>query len=485
MADPAGTIDLATAMVDPSWMLKIPASLTTRRLAIPLSVVDGKLVVAMANPSDEQTAGAISKAAGLEVQVAAADAGAVRTLLAKVYGDMRQYREGGDDPVSIVEGILRAATLRKASDIHLDPDRDGLRVRLRVDGALEDFIHLGRDVQPSVTSRIKVMSKLDIAERRAPQDGAFTWRMPGARPSEASDVRVATLPVRYGEKLTLRLLESGGERMTVDRLGMGDSDLAVFDKILSRPHGLVLMTGPTGSGKSTTLYAAITRLMERSQLNILTVEDPVEYEIDGVSQAEVDSSDKVNFSKALKSLLRHDPDVVMIGEIRDRESMDTAVKAALTGHLVLSTLHTNDAVSTVTRLLDMGMEPHMVGAVLRLSAAQRLVRRLCPFCREAYPLSEAEALALGDGSLAGREAFKARGCVKCAGRGYAGRIGIFELMAPDAEVASLVSTGLRDDALFAKMRTKGMRTLLEDAVAKVLSGTTSASEAIRVLGGAC
>lgn len=342
------------------------------------------------------------------------------------------------DPVLLVDRILRAGLLLHASDVHIDPAADSTRVRFRIDGQLEEVLRLPNDMLAGLTSRLKVLARLDIAERRAPQDGGFSWRMTGVGAFAASplDVRMATLPVRYGERLTLRLLETGGRRLTIDDLGMSAADRATFDRVLKRPHGLVLLTGPTGSGKTTTLYAAIGELLKGEASNIITVEDPIEYEIPGVAQAEVDSADKVNFAKALKSILRHDPDVVMIGEIRDAESLSAAVKSALTGHLVLSTLHTNDAKSTVTRLVDMGLDRQLVPATLRLAVAQRLVRRVCRKCAGA-------------------------GCLECGGRGYAGRIGIFELYSPEMGVDT---------------------SMAEDAKAKVAAGLTTEAEVMRAIG---
>jgi type II secretory ATPase GspE/PulE/Tfp pilus assembly ATPase PilB-like protein len=350
------------------------------------------------------------------------------------------------DGVQLVDRILRAGMLLGASDVHFNPEAGSTRVMFRIDGVLEEVLRIPSAMQPAVVSRLKVMASLDIAERRAPQDGGFSWRMAGA-PALASpplDVRMATLPVRYGERVTLRLLETGGRRLGIDELGMSPADRAVFDGILRRPHGLVLLTGPTGSGKTTTLYAAIQELLKGGPLNIITVEDPIEYEIPGVSQAEVDSADKVNFSKALKSILRHDPDVVMIGEIRDADSLDAAVKASLTGHLVLSTLHANDAKSVVARLTDMGLDRGLVPATLRLAVAQRLVRRLCPECREK-----------------GTRGWIPKGCRSCGGRGYRGRIGLFELYSPETGL----STSMADDAR-----------------AKVESGVTSEAEALKAVG---
>ena len=348
------------------------------------------------------------------------------------------------DSVRMVDRILRAGLMMHASDVHFDPMRDFVRVRFRIDGMLEEVLQIPASAAPALTSRLKILSRLDIAERRAPQDGGFSWRMPGMSSFGALDVRIATLPVRYGERVTLRLLETGGRRLGLDDLGMNARDRAVFERTLANPQGLLLLTGPTGSGKTTTLYAAVNRLLEGPAKNILTVEDPVEYDIPGVAQAEVDSSDKVNFAKALKSLLRHDPDVVMIGEIRDTASLDAAVKAALTGHLVLSTLHTKNARSTLTRLVDMGLDAPLASATLHLAVAQRLARRLCPACREKNP-----------------GGWTAKGCPECSNRGYRGRIGLFEMFAPSAGVET---------------------SMADDAADKVAAGITSAAEVARVMG---
>ena len=470
----AALLDLDTVAIDPVCAVGIPAQVALRRLVLPLARVDGALHVAMADLSDVAALDAVRRAAGVAVVPHAADPAQVRARLLQVYGDGRAPAMSGgvstasatEDPIARVDGLLRAALLRHASDIHFDPDATGLRVRFRTDGELEEVCHIPQTLQASVTSRLKVMAGLDIAERRAPQDGAFTWRVAGgANRLPPLDVRMATLPVRHGERMTLRLLETDGERLTLDGLGLSAADRAIVGDVLEQPHGLVLLTGPTGSGKTTTLYAAIRLLLERHPLNVLTVEDPIEYEIPGVSQAEVDASDKVNFTKALRSLLRHDPDVIMIGEVRDEESLDTAVKAALTGHLVLSTLHTNDAVGAVTRLSDMGLEAHLAAATLRLAAAQRLVRALCPHCR-----------------VPDAAGFRPRGCLACAGRGFRGRLGLFELFRPDAEIASLIAHGVPADEIRAAARAKGMRTLADDATEKCRSGLTTVAEAVRATG---
>lgn len=485
-------VSLETLQIDPRWAMQINPAIAMRRLALPICKLGNELIVAMAESSDTQAVSAIEAATGLHVRTVAADQAELRQALLRVYGDARggamdtaTAMEASDDPVAIVDSFIRAAVIRQASDIHVEPSRTGLRIRFRVDGILEEFALLPQSIQAAICSRIKVLAGLDIAEKRAAQDGSFTWVPPASTNTRSKvhpyDVRVATLPVRYGERITMRLLETGNSRIHLNDLGLSEEHHNQLTGVLARPHGLVLLTGPTGSGKSTTLYASIHHLLETASLNILTVEDPIEYETEGISQVEVDSSDKVNFAKALRSLLRHDPDVVMIGEIRDAESLDAAVKAALTGHLVLSTLHTNDAASAVTRLRDMGLEPHLIAATLRLSVAQRLVRRLCPECAEKYALTQDEANCLGRPELAGVDAYKPCGCLACSGRGYIGRVGLFEFMLPTAALAEQIAADAPLGELIEGMKLGKQRFLMDDAIAKIQVGVTSVAEAMKAI----
>ena len=477
-------LDLDEVVVDPSCAMLVPDEFAFAQRVMPLSFVNGDLIVAMADPSDVRTIAELRRELGVPVLARAADPGALDRLLSKIYGGIRSMKSEGqlDGAVQTVDSLLRSAFLRHASDIHFDPDENGIRVRFRVDGELEDVMRIPSALQPSVTSRLKVMAELKLDERRAPQDGAFTWRVPAAFSKGAThlDVRLATLPGHYGEKVTMRLLETDSRRFTVDALGMLEGDRRAFLDVLGSPHGLVLLTGPTGSGKTTTLYAAIQHLLELRPMNIVTVENPVEYEIPGIFQAEVDIADKVNFSKALRSILRHDPDVIMIGEIRDFESLDTAVKAALTGHLVLSTLHTNDAVNAVTRLANMGLERHLVAATLRLSVAQRLVRSLCERCRVARPATEVDAMRLGRPDIEGAGVYDRGGCVYCAGRGLRSRIGLFELFRPNVDIQSAIADGASEHEIRGISSSAGGRTLLDDGVDKCLAGLTTVEEVARV-----
>ncbi len=481
-------ISLNNILPDPAWAFKLPSPLALRKLILPLAFCDGALSIGVASPLDKITLDAVKKSVRCDVRELIVEKSELRDAIVRTYGEIRELTSAGadntSDAIAVVDRLLRSASMRKASDLHLNPKRDSLEVRMRIDGILEPLTSLPAEFAPAITSRLKVMAGLDIAEKRAPQDGAFLWNPQStgeARRSPPVDIRMATLPVRYGERITLRLLESNRDGLSLSSLGMADGDRELFRSILHKPHGMILLVGPTGSGKTTTLYAAIKELLSFHPLNILTVEDPVEYEIEAISQAEVDSSDKVSFGRALRSLLRHDPDVIMIGEIRDTESLDTAVKAALTGHLVLSTLHTNDAVGAIARLIDMGLAPHMLGATMRLVISQRLVRKLCPVCREASVITASEAEMLGDPALAGKTSYKPHGCLACAGRGYKGRTGLFELMNPGAELLSLI--GKADEAeLTAKLKSGGMRFIGDDARTKLLAGITDFNEIIRSIG---
>ena len=493
-------LDLARIKIDPNVALSVPAHLAARRQILPLSASDTQVFVACVNPKDTAAFQAIERITGKRVVAQLADAAVLQRIIRDVYHVAEgpghgahapaahrpghaAPKDGGFDPedaVALTDELLHASIIRQASDIHLDPSRGELRVRFRVDGVLELARALPMACHAAVISRLKVMSGMDIAEKRAPQDGGFTYRYGSPPHTRAVDVRAATLPARYGERMTLRLLGLQTEQLTLERLGMAAQDLLWVDQVLDRPHGLVLLTGPTGSGKTTTLYAIVRQLSARESLNILTIEDPIEYEIPGVAQVEVEAGDKVSFAKALRSMLRHDPDVLMIGEIRDRETLDVATKASLTGHLVLSTLHTNSAPSAITRMRDLGAEPYLLAATLRLVVAQRLVRQLCrqPGCRKARPLTAAEAKALGRPGAAHTEVYEPGGCVYCAGHGYAGRVGLFEVMPVDEDLAGRISGGIGEVELAVELRRRGHASLREDAAAKVCAGEVTVREAL-------
>lgn len=493
--DSAAALDLQRIKIDPDLALRLPANLAMRRLVLPFAAKNGRALVACANEQDAPTLQAVSRHLQMPIDVRLADADQLRVVLQKVYGDSnattpRPNRAGEgrpgdprphleDDVVGLCDEIMRSAIMRQASDIHINPFESGARVRLRVDGVLENSRVLPLSAQAGVVSRFKVLGGMDISEKRAPQDGGFRHQIAGT--NQKIDVRLATLPTKFGERLTLRLLALQTESLTLERLGMCERELVTFESAISKPHGQVLITGPTGSGKSTTLYAAIRRLIAREELNIVTIEDPIEYDIDGVTQVEIDTADKVSFAKALRSVLRHDPDVVMIGEIRDQQSADIATKASLTGHLVFSTLHTNSATGVVTRLCDMGVERFLIAATLRLAMAQRLVRRLCPHCRRPRALSETEARTLARPEMAGRTVYSPAGCVLCGERGYIGRIGVFELVAFDEDWSALVAHGAEEGDLMLKARERQLRSMLDDAFDKLFAGVTSVEEVTRTV----
>lgn len=483
--DSTKPIDMSQVRVDPTWALRIPGSLARRKAVIPCCRINDKVIVACTDPDDVNTLDKVERLLHNPIETVIADKESLMLLIENVFGGttgrngavrMPSPRTDGDeDAVAIVDEILQAAVIRDASDIHIDPGTDEVKIRFRVDGALEVYRQLNIQLHPMVSSRVKVLGGMDIAERRAAQDGRFAWTSVQNR---EIDVRAATLPTRNGESITLRLLASNSNSLTLENLGMSRADLKLFSEAIHKPHGMILLTGPTGSGKSTTLYGGIKKLISERALHIVTVEDPIEYKIDDVAQVAVDSADKVSFAKALRSILRHDPDVIMIGEIRDAETADIAIKSSLTGHLVLSTLHTNSAVNAISRLGDMGVADYLVGATLRLVIAQRLVRRLCPKCREPVELTAAEAIGLGHPDAAGQTAFVPKGCLYCAGRGMIGRIGLFEMLAVDEEISRAISVGKPESDICKLAADSDCKRLVGDALAKILAGQTSVREAL-------
>ncbi len=376
--------------------------------------------------------------------------------------------------VRLINALLTQAIREDASDIHLEVFEERSVVRFRVDGVLKDVVEPQRALHGSLVSRLKVMAKLKIDERRLPQDGRISLRV-GNRPI---DVRVSCLPTRHGERVVLRLLDKQGSRLDLTRLGMGDRMRDEFDRIVHTPHGIVLVTGPTGSGKTTTLYAGISRL-DRDRLNILTVEDPVEFDLDGVGQTQVNSAIGLTFAGGLRSILRQDPDVILVGEIRDLETAEIAVQASLTGHLVLSTLHTNSAVGAVTRLVDMGIEPFLISSSLLAVLAQRLVRRLCVECRRPADPDPRQRQLLGLDEHPDATVFQPVGCDHCDYTGYRGRLGIYELVVIDRKLRQLIHESASEVELVAEARQRSA-SLIADGMAKVRSGVTSMDEVLRV-----
>jgi general secretion pathway protein E len=376
--------------------------------------------------------------------------------------------------IRLVNDILFRALQLRASDIHVHPYEGKIQIRYRIDGILYDTLSLNRNVLSLVVSRIKVMAGMDIAERRMPQDGRCSVRL-GNR---EIDLRVSTVPTSYGERCVLRLLDKSTGLLTLSELGMMEDDLKVFDSLLDRSHGVIFVTGPTGSGKSTTLYAALNR-MNAVEKNIITIEDPIEYQLDGISQMQVATRKGMTFVTALRHVLRQDPDVIMVGEVRDEETARMAIQSSLTGHLVFSTLHTNDSAGAISRLLDLGVEPYLVSSSLIAVLAQRLVRRICPECRQEYQPKESELKELGISRDKG-QFFIGAGCSKCFNTGYKGRTGIYELMMLDEQIREMVNVRQTAGKIKQKAIEKGLQTLRMYGAKKVLAGATTIAEVLRV-----
>lgn len=490
-------LDMDQVKVDPRWALRIPGNLAIRRKLLPFTRQGKQVLVACLNPHDSQGLQAVERDVDAPVLANLAEPASLERAIHRIFQEpihsaiagssparvpldaagTLPAEMAGDEIVALGDELFNAALIRGATDIHVEPARQDVGIRFRVDGILEEYRRIPVAVHAPLISRLKVLAGMDIAERRAPQDGRFTL---GREETQMIDVRAATIPTKRGERMTMRLLASNTHDLTLEKLGMKSADLQIFQDAINRPNGLILLTGPTGCGKSTTLYAAIRRMIKQRTLNIITIEDPVEYVIDGVSQVEVDTADKVNFHKALRSALRHDPDVLMIGEIRDALTAEIAIKAALTGHLVFTTLHTNSAASSITRLIDMGVAPFLVSAVSRLYLAQRLVRKICRQCRRPTELTETQASIFKNPGLAGTRVFTATGCKYCAGTGFVGRTGIFEFLPVNQETAALIAQGACEQQIHQQVMESHMDSLFQDGFAKLTQGVTTFEEVAAV-----
>jgi type IV pilus assembly protein PilB len=501
------------AGLDPEVVKLVPEEVARQYGVIASQRSGRKLIVATADPLNVMALDDLRRATGLDVDFRIGPAGAIQEAIEKTYRkvasatvaseglddalkvdlglnvatsaaqadsaiDLRQLQSQADDPpvVRVVNYVLGRAALDGASDVHVEPHDDRTRVRYRIDGLLFDLLEVPRQLHLAVVSRIKIISRLDIAERRLPQDGSFGSRIHG----QEFDFRVSTLPTIYGEKVVLRLLEKAAvvERYNVENLGFEKEQLEVFLKGIRRPWGMVLITGPTGSGKSTTLHTAI-KFIKSPRKNVVTVEDPVEYRQPGIQQVHVKAEIGFDFARALRSILRQDPDIIMIGEIRDQETAQIAVKAALTGHLVLSTLHTNDAVSTLVRLINIGVEPFLVASAVNVAAAQRLVRRICTACKESYRPT-ADELALFAPDPGPELLYRGRGCKNCRNVGYAGRMALYEVFGVDAEVRRMLIDGADGDKIQRYAIESGMITLMQCGFRQAARGLTTLEEVLAV-----
>ncbi len=491
-------VSLETFAADPQAVGLIAPEVARRYRALPIGFQNGKLVVAMKQPRDvialddlriitgreiqpvvipdSQFDAAMQRysQSGLEVELAAAEEEVAEEVVAGL--DEAAQRPA----VQLANAIFNQAVWASASDVHIEPLEKSLRVRFRIDGVLHNILQPPRHLHASLVSRIKVMANMDIAERRVPQDGRFTLRVEG----KTIDVRVASLPGSYGEKLTLRLLDRSVRLISLEELGFPPEVLANYRKVMRRPYGLILVTGPTGSGKSTTLYATLSAL-NTPEKHVVTVEDPVEYRLDGVNQIQINPRAGLTFATGLRSILRNDPDIIMVGEIRDRETARIAVEAALTGHLVLSTLHTNDAAGAVTRLGDMGIEPFLTASSLVAVVGQRLVRVLCPQCAQSYELGREELLAgvpdfpLDDGEKT-ITLYRPGGCLRCSHTGYRGRMGVYELLLVSETIQRLTLERASAREIKEAAVAEGMVTFRRDGLLRVKQGITSLEEVMRV-----
>jgi general secretion pathway protein E len=475
-----------------------PATPETERLSarflrqaklIPLRIDDSTLVVAMADPLDFETLTAVRNVTGLRVKPELSTEGEIFEALDKFYGQaeratLEDMQEGGDvnadleqlrdmaseaPVIRLVNAMIAQAVEKRASDIHIEPFERAFRVRYRVDGVLYDQEAPPKELKAAIISRVKLMAKINIAERRLPQDGRIKVKTLGRE----VDLRVSTLPTLYGESVVMRLLDrSAGDFYDLQNLGFDDYMLERMEHFTQLPHGIFLVTGPTGSGKSTTLYSALKRI-NQSDKKIITIEDPVEYQMDGINQIHVNPLIGLTFASGLRHIVRQDPDVIMVGEIRDRETADIAIRSSLTGHFVYSTLHTNDAPSAITRLADMGVENYLLCSSLVAVLAQRLVRLICPFCRRVDGQRVTP-----DGDTV--DVYKGAGCERCFGSGYVGRVGIFEMMEINDELRKMIMKNADSVDLTMAARRNGMRTLREDGWLKIRQGTTTAEEVLRV-----
>jgi len=503
-------IDLYEEKIDPDVARLLPPDMIKRYQAFPVRKEGNELIVAMVDPLNLLAIDDIRLSTGLEVKPRITSPSAIQFAFDQFFGvsheaqksidefqkerirkgyiidetliDSATLREIEDAPiVKLVDTILNGAVDYRASDIHLEPKSDHMVVRYRVDGMLHKILEVPKSAIPAVTARLKIMARLDTSERRKPQDGRIDLEVG----DNAFDIRFSTLPTIFGEKIVMRLLNKTAQDYKLVDLGFDESELDTFNSLIEQPHGIILITGPTGSGKSTTLIAALAKLATEN-VNVVTIEDPVEYQLDKINQVHVNPKVGLTFASGLRTVVRQDPDIIMVGEIRDGETADLAVNAALTGHLVFSTLHTNDAPGAIPRLENLGVPPYLINASVIGVMAQRLVRKLCPHCKEAYEATEAELAymkgAYDESKYADRPPllYKAVGCKFCKHVGYLGRTGIFEIFKMTNTIKNLIMQTTSLHAIKAQARREGMQTLWESGVKKVLNGTTSLAELLRV-----
>ena len=477
--------------IDSSLMDLFSEQLVRKQKMLPLFRLNNTLNLAISDPLDPGPINAARDATGLKIEPVIAMENEIENAIDLHYGisgfvDLETSSDDSTDIsdlfdeahiVELVDSVITQSQKYGCSDIHIEPRENDIRVRFRIDGRLQDFQTLPSDIHTALVSRLKIMANMDIAETRRPQDGRILFNSSKGR----LDLRISTYPTLYGEKTVLRLLNISEALHSFKGLGFETDSEERFNSMLIGGEGIILVSGPTGSGKTTTLYSTLNKL-ESPDVNIVTVEDPIEYDLDNINQAQINAKSGVTFASALRSILRQDPDIIMVGEVRDEETVELGIRAALTGHLVFSTIHTNDAASGFTRLLNWNVEPFLIASTVKGILAQRLVRRVCKECRQPYEASEDELKMIGLEPQDSFEAYKGKGCLACRNTGFKGRIGIYELLLVDAEISELVLEQAPGYKIREQARKNGMRTLLEDGIIKVNRGDTTISEVYETLG---
>jgi len=492
------SIDLSYYYIDPKITALVPENIARKYDLIPIDIKDGELLVVMSDPLNIFAIDDVKLLTGMNVKIALSSKSVITRTINKYYTKegtkkaieefeesfMPDYLDDLDENelsdvnsapvVKMVNTIIGQAVIMKASDIHIEPCENNIRVRFRLDGDLQEIMTFSKKSHMAIVTRIKIMGRMDIAERRVPQDGRVEMDIE----NKSIDMRISSLPTVYGEKIVIRLLDRDNFNFSKEDLGFSNNNLKLLNKIIKQPYGIVLVTGPTGSGKTTTLYAILKEL-NKEEKNIITVEDPVEYKLHGINQVQVNTKAGLTFASGLRAILRQDPDIIMVGEIRDSETAEIAVRASITGHLVLSTLHTNDTASTVVRLIDMGVESYLVSSTVTGIISQRLVKRLCNNCKTSYIATEKEKRILGITDPGDVKLYKANGCNRCI-KGYRGRIPAHEVLYVDETIRKLIDKKASTDEIKNAAIKNGMTTLYENAINLALEGITSMEEVLRV-----
>ena len=505
-------IDLSKINIPTEMAQTVPKNIAKQYQVVPIRAIKDELYLAMADPMNFYAIEEVRKAVRKKVVPMISTASAIEHAIAILYGnegaaqaieEMRREamaagetfsqetttgafatNQLGDDSVNnaptirLVNSIIERAITERASDIHLEPRDDGLHVRMRIDGLLRNILIVPKELQSSVISRLKIMSDLNVSEKRIPQDGRFNVQIK----EKSIDVRVSTLPTVYGEKIVTRLLDKSGGRLTTEAIGLTGSDLEKYEQMIKCHNGVVLIVGPTGSGKSSTMYTMIGEL-NSDDINLVTLEDPVEYNIDGVNQVQINEKTGMTFASGLRSILRQDPDIIAVGEIRDGETAEISMRAAITGHVVLSTIHTNDAIGTIDRLSDMGVQPYLIASALKGVISQRLVRRICPRCKMSYEADPDEVRDLGLDPTVKHIVYKGKGCAECFDTGYRGRIAVFEMLPISRDVRNAIANkkGREEIERLLKQRSGGYVSLQENGIRLMKEGITTAEEVMRVV----